>query len=129
MQAVQRHAAAQLPQLEENRGAGTGTRKNVVAFAKRGFRAARGGKRTLSEPRFASWIYEYAPLIDFDADRLDDGAPFGDFRFKELFKLLGRRALGQVAGFGQLVFDRRVGESCVGIGADLADDLRRRLGG
>ena len=28
-------------------------------------------------------------LIDFDADRFDNRAPFRDFRFKQLFKLLG----------------------------------------
>src|SRR5262249_45767045 len=59
-------------------------------------------------------------LIDLDADRPDDGAPFGDFRFEPLSQLLGRRALGHVAGLGELVFDRRVGGSRVGGGADVA---------
>jgi hypothetical protein len=45
-----------------------------------------------SEPWLASWIYEYAPLIDLDPDRLDDGAPFIDFRFEESLKLIGRTA-------------------------------------
>jgi len=29
----------------------------------------------------------FAPLIDLDPDRLDDGAPFIDFRFEESLKL------------------------------------------
>ncbi len=69
-----------------------------------------------------------APLIDLEADRLDHGAPLGDFRLQQLFKRLGRRAAGRIAGRGELVLDRRVGERRDGIGADLANDLRRRLG-
>src|SRR6476646_8396982 len=69
-----------------------------------------------------------AALINLQADRLDHGAPSGNLGFKQLLQLLRRRALGQVAGFGQLVPDRRVAESHIGIGADLADDLRWRLG-
>jgi hypothetical protein len=65
-------------------------------------------------------------LINFDVDRLDNRAPFRDFQFKQLFKLLGRRAPSHIAGFGQLIFDRWIGESCVGVGADFADDLNPR---
>src|SRR6202011_1370909 len=68
-----------------------------------------------------------AALINLQADRLDHGAPSGNLGFKQLLQLLRGRALGDVAGFGQLLLDRRVAESCIGIGADLADDLRRGL--
>src|SRR5262245_36276295 len=60
-------------------------------------------------------------LVDLDADRLDDGAPFGDFRFQQLCQRLGRGALGHIARLRQLVLERRIRERRVGIGADLAD--------
>src|SRR6266700_8023319 len=54
-------------------------------------------------------------LIDLDPDRLDDGAPFIDFRFEESLKFTGRRAHDHVAGLFQLAFDHGIGESCDGI--------------
>jgi hypothetical protein len=44
-------------------------------------------------------------LIDLDADRLDDGAPFIDLRFEESLKLVGGRAHDHVAGLFQLALD------------------------
>jgi hypothetical protein len=62
-------------------------------------------------------------LIDLDPDRLDDGAPFIDFRFEESLKLSGRRAHHHVAGLFQLALDHGIGESCDGIDTYLPDDL------
>ena len=44
-------------------------------------------------------------------------------RPEQLSQLLGRRTPSQVAGFCQLVSDRRIGQHCIGISADLADGL------
>jgi len=50
-------------------------------------------------------------LIDLDPDRLDDGAPFIDFRFEESLKLIGRRAHHHIAGLFQLALDHGIAES------------------
>ena len=52
----------------------------------------------------------------------------GDFRPEQLSQLLGRRTPSHVAGFCQLVSDRRIGQHCIGISADLADGLTWCLG-